>query len=96
MALQKNYVNHGDITQGNKMNIDDFFYRMYRVVSEPVLALFSSMTLIFGGYYLKKPPLEDDLLKGLYPLVEKFANASILIGFIIITLFIIIKFFQNR
>ena len=96
MALQKNYVNHRDATQGDQMNIDDFFYRMYRVVSEPVLALFSSMALIFGGYYLKKPPLEDDLLKGLHPLVEKFANTSILIGFIIIALFLIIKFFQSR
>ena len=96
MALQKNYVNHRDVTQGDQMNIDDFFYRVYRVVSEPILALFSSMTLIFGGYYLKKPPLEDDFLKGFYPLVEKIANTSILIGFIIIALFLIIKFFQSR
>lgn len=78
------------------MNIDDFFTGLYRVVTEPALALFSSISLIFGGYYLKKFTLEDDLLSGLYPLFEKAGNISLVTGFTILALFVVIKIVQNR
>lgn len=78
------------------MNIEAFFYGMYRVITEPVLAILSTLACLFVGYYLKKPPLEGDALKGLYPLIETFANGCLFAGFSIFTLFVIIKIVQNR
>jgi TRAP-type C4-dicarboxylate transport system permease small subunit len=76
--------------------IDDFFHRVYRVLDEPVLALFSSIALIFGGYHLRKPPSKGDFLNWLHPLIENIANASIFVGFTILVLFLVIKIVQNR
>jgi TRAP-type C4-dicarboxylate transport system permease small subunit len=78
------------------MSIDDLFYKMYRVVSEPVLALFSSLTLIFGGYHLRKHQLEGDALNVFFPLAEKIGNVSLVVGCIILALFVVIKVAGNR
>ncbi|MDO5215737.1 hypothetical protein PSM96_12415 [Legionella pneumophila] len=78
------------------MNIEAFFYGIYRLITEPVLAILSTLGFLFVGYYLKKPPAEGDLLKGLYPLIETGANGCLFAGFSILTLFVIIKIAQNR
>lgn len=78
------------------MNIEGFIYGIYRLITEPALAILSTLGFLFAGYYLKKPPAEGDLLKGLYPLIETAGNVCLFAGFSILTLFVIIKFAQNR
>ena len=78
------------------MNIEGFIYGIYRLITEPALAILSTLGFLFAGYHLKKPPAEGDLLKGLYPLIETAGSVCLFAGFSIFMLFVILKIVQNR
>lgn len=78
------------------MNIEEVLYGAYRLITEPALAILSTLGLLFSGYYLRKPPAEGDLLKELYPLFETASNACLFAGCSIFILFLLLKIVHNR